>query len=370
MGRILKLTSRKISVLFDGRPLIFPAMLAALALLFLTIASVLRAETKGSACITVLDRANTELSGALVSAIAETEGILVRKAESTERAEADVADGLSEGILEIKEGYDEALLEESISGLISLRMAPGSVSADFLRETVSGKLLAQRAIVREKAELSAEGYDAAAFDELYKAFDAPKLYSVTSVTGGEEYSRAVFGKGFPGYEGFAALALMLLMLSLTRQLSEASSRLVSIRMRVPRMGVMSGFASDMLAVFAVAAAVGAVALLLAPEISARLAFSLLAYCFELTGLCVLLSRIVGAGRIDVASPFIALVTSILGGCFADFGSGSRALRAISLITPQGKLISAASSRYEFALILLIEGAALALIAYLIDRRRA
>lgn len=368
--RILRLALRKISVLFGGRPLLFPAMLALLALLFLAIASVLNAKTKGEACITILDRSDTELSRALVSALEDTDGISVRLADTREAAENDVTGMRSEGILEILEGYNEGLLSDSISSLISLRMAPGSVSADFLRETVSGKLLAQRAIAREKAELAAEGYEEAAFNEYYSAFDAPTLYRVISASGGEAASRAVFGKGFPGYEGFAALALMLIMLSITRQLSEASSRLVTFRMRVPKGGVFSGFASDHIAAFTVASAIGILAFLLSPKKDGALALALFAYCFELTGLSVLLSRIVGAGRIDVASPFIALVTSILGGCFADIGSRSGFFNALALLTPQGKLISSASGSSVFAIILIAEGAVLSAAAYIIDRRRA
>jgi hypothetical protein len=370
MGRILKLAKIKLSVLFGGRLLLLPAALLALALMFFTIASVLTAQRRGAAALTVIDRTGSALSAALISSIEETDGIAIRLADSMEAAERDVTSGRAEGIFEILPGYDDGLLEDSISGLISLRMAPGSVSADFIRETVSGKLLAQRAYVRAESELVSEGFDSDELKEKYSEFSAPTLYTVTSIAGGETQSRAVFGKSFPGYEGFAALALMLLMLSLTRQLSEASSRLVSVRMRVPKAGTAAGFFSDLLSVFAVAAAISALAFAFAPEKTLSLAVSLAAYSFELTGLCLLLSRVVGAGRIDVASPFIALVTSILGGCFADYSSGSKALRVISLITPQGKLISAVSGRYVFALILLAEGIILAAAAFTIDKRRA
>ena len=72
----------------------------------------------------------------------------------------------------------------------------------------------------------------------------------------------------------------------------------------------------------------------------------------------------------MASPFIALSTSILGGCFADPVSLSPFLSAVSKLTPQGQLISFIHGSTEFAAILLAEGAVLCICAFLTQRRKA
>lgn len=368
MRRVFALALRKISVLFGGRPILLPASLAALALCFITVGSVINADRSQDARISIVDSSNTELSRKLVSEIVNTPGLSAVSSDDMRSAEDDIAEYRSEAILVIKEGYEEHIADESISSLITLLMAPGSVSADLIRETVSGKLLAQRAQIRAVKQLESEGMDTDLFYEYCGEYESPSIYKVTSAGGGKSVSHAVFGQSFPGYAGFAALALMLIVLSLTRQLSAASSKLVGMRLRVPLKGRLIGFLSDSAAVFITAFAFAAVAFALCPNRTASFAAGLLCYCLLLTGLCILLSKIVGAGRIDVASPFIALVTSILGGCFVNLGKTAGILSTIAKFTPQGQLIAASSGSYAFAALLAAEGILLLAVSYLIGRR--
>lgn len=368
MRRVFALTIKKIAVLFGGRPLLFPIMLAVLALLFYTAAEVNGAQRRAEACLTLVDEQRSEYSSALADAIADTEGFTVRLAEDEERALADIADGRSEAVLVIRSDYDEKLLSDNASELITLMMAPGSETQDLIRETVSGKLLAQRAYAKTREGVVSDGLDPVKFDELYRSFDAPRLYTVASIGGGKGLDRAVFGQGFPGFTGFTALAMMLIMLTLTRNFSEASSRGTGKRLRAVRGGSGLGFVTDGLACLAVSLSMALVSFALAPDKSPALGLASAAYSVELTGLALLVSRIIGAGRIDVASPFIALVTSIFGGCFADTASLSPAFRTAALVTPQGRFIAASSGSYLFAALMAGLGLLFAGLAYLAEAK--
>lgn len=368
MRKLFALTIKKISVLFGGRPLLFPITLAVLALLFYTVGAVNGAERRSEACITMIDEQKSNYSAALVDAITNTDGFSVRLADSEDEALADIADGRSEAILTLPNGFDERLTGDDADGIVDLRMAPGSAVQDLIRETVSGRLLALRACVRAKGRIEADGLSTEEFEKLYASFEAPKLYSVSAIGGGKAADRAVFGQGFPGYAGFTALAMMLIMLTVTRKYSEASSRLAAKRMHVLDGGRVLRFSTDALACFVVSLAMGLVSFALTPDRSFSYAAAAAAYALELTGLTLLTSRIVGAGRIDVASPFIALVTSIFGGCFADTASLSPALRVISKVTPQGRFIAAASGSYLFVALMVVIGLALSACAFAFDSK--
>lgn len=368
MRRYLALAAKKISVLFGGRPLLFPLMLAVLALLFYTVGEVNGAEHRAEAVITIVDESATEYSAALADAVTRTEGFTVRTAHTEEEALADIADGRSEAVLIIKPDYSEKLFMDEIAGAVKLMTAPGSAVQDLIRETVSGRLLAQRAYARVRESVKADGLDAAEFDRLCDEFEMPRIYKVASIGGGSGIGRAVFGQGFPGCTGFTALAMMLIMLTVTRMLSEASSKLAGRRLLALEGGRALGFVSDALACLAVTLSIAAVSFALSPDRSLALGLASAAYSLELTGLVLLVSRIVGAGRIDVASPFIALVTSIFGGCFADTASLSPALKIVSYFTPQGRFIAAASGAYHFAAIMAALGLVFACLALAAERK--
>lgn len=368
--KIFSLTFKKISVLFGGRPLLLPAAAAALALCLAVISGICSAGKSDSVRITIVNESGGELSNELVAQLKETPGLYINMSESIGEAENEVSRGSSEALLHILDGYDEHVADEKISGLIRLVTAPGSVSSEYIRETVSGKILAKRAEVRVLKGLEDEGYDISEFDSYMEELNAPQIYRIESFGGGVSAEKAVFGKGFAGYEGFAALAVMLIMLTVSRQFAERSSKLVTERLRSIRCGIGLAFGSDLLALFLPAVFFSLIAFALAPERSPRLILGLCAYSLMITGLCLLLSNAGGGGRIDVASPFIALATSILGGCFADLGSLSPALSAISKYTPQGQLIAFVHGADLFAVILAAEGLLLCVLAFLLQKKKA
>ncbi|MBO4563432.1 MAG: ABC transporter permease [Clostridia bacterium] len=367
MRRLFSLGINKLRVLFGGKLWLFPVTLLLAALAFFAVRCAVTAKCSETVGLSAVDECGGAHSSRLVNELENAPGFTVIRAADTESAKDDIASGRTEAILVIHEDFDARAGDDGASGLISLYMAPGSVSADLIRETVSGKLISVRAEMRAKAELVSQGFDASRFDAYAAEFDAPRLYTIITIGGGNIADRAVFGRGFPGYAGFAALAVMLILLTLTKQLSESSSRLVAVRLRAVKSGGTLGFFSDAAAVLFVTLALALIAFLISPDRSRGLALSLAAYSLLMTGLCLLLSKLGGSLRIDMASPFIALVTSILGGCFADPGSLSPAFAFVSKLTPQGQLIAASGGKQAFAAVLAIEGIALLAAAFIASR---
>lgn len=368
MRRLFALTFKKLSVLFNGMPLLIPAAFIVYALCLSVIASVCTAHHSDSVRMAVVNNGKGELSCALVESLKATPGFEITEAESFEEASDLAAGGSSEAILLIEAGYDEHISDESISSLIKLTTAPGSVSAELIRETVAGKLLSQRAEATVISALESEGYDTSRFAEYKSEMQLNSIYKISSIGGGSEPDRAVFGQTFPGYEGFAALGIMLIMLTVSRQFASVSSKLVSKRLLSVSGSGSLGFFSDLAALLLVSLALALTAFAIAPDKSPRLLFGLGAYSLLITGLCLLLACAFCSGRIDLASPFIALVTSILGGCFAETGSLSPVLSLISKFTPQGQLIAYTHGNAVFLAILVTEGVVLCLIARILQKR--
>lgn len=369
MRRLFRLSIKKVSVLFGGRPLLILLAFLMLGVCFFAVRHAVTAERSGSVNLTVFDASGSELSSSLVSAVKGAPGFNVKLSEDIDLARIGIAEGDAEAILLIGPDYDTRIASETPGSLIDILMAPGSVSAELIRETVAGKLLAQRAEVKVKNTLEDEGFDLVKFAEYEREFVVPTMYRITTIGGGNEASRAVFGSGFPGYAGFAALAILLVMLTLTRQLAAYNVRLSSVRMRVIEGGRTLGFISDAAAILIPALLFVFEAFLLSPGMNIKLLASLAAYAVALTGLCLLLSKTGGAGRIDAVSPFAALVTSIFGGCFAELSALSPVLKFIARLTPQGQMIAAADGVWVFLPVLLAEGALFALIVVISEKQK-
>ena len=365
--RIIKHSIKKILFMLGGRAVLLPAILLALLVCFAAFGSAMSAKISPYCRIAAVDGSGGELSSRLLSELEGEEGFLVLPCESEYEAKKLLLDSEAEAMLVIKEGYDEALISGDASGLIAVTTVPGSVSSELIRETLAGKLIAQRTNVSARSALASEGFDAALLDGYINEFDAPTLYSVRSVKGRASDS-SVFGQGFPGYEGFAALGLMLVMLTLAHRLSSHEARLVASRMGVIKHGALLDSASDGLSVLSLCVLISCAAFAFAPEKSVLLAVSLLAYSVFITGLIMLIVRHVRSVRMDMASCFIALVTSILGGCFADFSSLSPVLSVISRLTPQGQMTAALHGAPIFIFVLIAEGCIFALLS-LIQRKR-
>lgn len=355
MRRLFALSARKIAVMFGGKPWLLPLVFAALCVCFAAFASAVTAPAGTVVRIAAFDECGNDLSYKLISGLAATEGFELTEYSSRREAEDAVLNADAEALLAISPDYGKAIASGEGRDVVRIFTAPGSVSAELIRETLAGKLIAQSSYVRAREGLSADGISPDELDKYIAEFRSPRLYTVTHAKGGSADS-AVFGRGFPGYEGFAALALMLITITLSHMLSIETSRLVSYRMRGLARGLSIDYLSDALSVFALALLFACAAFAFAPNRSLILAAGLVCYCALLTGLCLLLTRIVRGSRTDLASPMIALVTSIFGGCFADPALLSPVLETVSRFTPQGQLIAAVNGAPAFLAVLTAEAA--------------
>ena len=366
--KTILLAMKKALVMFGGKPWLLPVTALALAVCFAAFSLAVSAKARSEASVAVYDACGGEYSEKLVSSLSSSQGFKVISVSSEREAYDLVLSADAEAVLTISHDYDDALTQASASDLVSIYTSPGSVTAELIRETLAGKIIAQRSYKGVKEDLACDGFDAASLDGFMEEYDAPTLYQVTGMKGGAA-DTAVFGQGFPGYEGFIGLALMLVMMTLSHRLSSQSSRLVGTRMLSLERGLALDLASDTAAVFGLCLIFCVPAFAFAPNKTLILAVSLICYSAAISALCVLLSRVVSSGRMDVASPFIAFVTSLFGGCFADISALSPALGVISKLTPQGQLTAAVHGTPVFASVLLLEAAVLAAFALIVSMRR-
>ena len=360
--RSLALSVKKIIVLFGGIPMI-PAALILTAAAFFICSLALSAVKPDSVSIVCVDECCSDNSAAFLDSLASADGVSLSFSSDRDSAEKKLLGGHTEAMLVILPGYDESLYSESTdaSEVFIIRTAPKSVSSEAIRELIAGKLLSMRVYVRTVSELEKEGIPDAEvrLNEQLKLYDAsaPTLYTVESIgQSGADASSALFGRGFAGYPGFTALVIMLLLLSLSRSMTKPEARLASKRLYSADKGMLIGTVSDFLSLFLSALAVGIIACCFASALTFSFCIALIAYCLCVSGLCMLFSRFGGSGRIDIAAPVIALVLSLLGGCFMDFTSLSPFLTVLSRCTPQGQFIAAANGGYRFLLLLLTEAA--------------
>ncbi len=159
MRKLSCLSIKKISVLFGGRPILILLAFVMLGTCFFAVRHAVTAERNDSVNLTVVDASGSELSSALIASIKEAPGFCVKLAEDIDSARIDIAEGRTEAILSIGADYDSAIASETPASLIDILTAPGSVSAELIRETVAGKLLAQRAEAKVRNSLGSEGFD-------------------------------------------------------------------------------------------------------------------------------------------------------------------------------------------------------------------
>lgn len=371
MKRLFLLSLKKIRLMFGGRLWLLPAAILALSLCFYCASAMSGAEAPDSLRIAVCDKCGDGASAGLIEKLSTQEGFTVLVCASEDDAKEALIRGECEARLTVLPDYSARIAGDSPAELISLESAPGSVSAGLIRETVLGRLLAHRAEARAHERLARDGFDPDELQAYADEFTPSSVCEFTELGGSGAYpvSRALFGQGFAGFAGFAALALMLVMLTLSRGLAGRAPRLVGDRLRAAPGGAWLAFLSDAAAPFITALAFSALAFAFARERTPALAVGLLGYSLLLSGVCCLLSSLKGGLRMDVIAPFAALITSLVGGCFADL-TLSPALSLISRFTPQGQFVLAASGEWAFAALLAAEGLLLAAAGAMVRRSRA
>ncbi len=353
-------TYHKLFAMF-GSAWVMLAVYFCLLMCFAVVRAIVCGDAPDSVSVAVVNNCSDTYSNELVNRLSESDGFSIHLLDSVISAENMLINGKAEAYIEIYPEYDNLLAENGQSGLYRIVSVPSSASSDAIRETVSGIVIAQRAYVRVRQELVDSGYESV--DELLSEYmqeydeSAPKLFAFETVGGDSTAGSALFGQLYAGYSGFAALAILLLMLSLSSWLSNAESKLSSVRMEVIPHGRSLSVLTDFSALLSAGVIASAVAFAVSPSPSVKLALGLLSFCVCISGLCLLVGNLASSGAINIAAPFIALITSLLGGCFMDVGALSSFMLALSRVTPQGQLIAAETTdNILWCALLIFEGA--------------
>lgn len=269
--------------------------------------------------------------------------------------------GEAEGLLTIGAGYAQAL---GSGEQLPLRYeeASAAVSAQGAREIVAGQVAAQRSRIRAVDlamrqvghPLSEEQIDRLLSEIDQAEQSAPPLYQIQTADGA-----VLESPFFPTPMSFAALAVLLTLLTAAPWSGSYGGRLVERRMLTLPRGRLLSYGSDCLALSALGLAVAAGVLLPSgwPGLIPLLAAGVYAFCSAALALA-LVRLTTREGRVDGLAPFLALILCLLGGCFMDLSQLSPAFARLSLLTPPGLAVRAAAGHGLAAIALLAEGAAL------------
>ncbi len=339
MASLLKVSLRRCAAYFGGRRRLAAA--AVLLTVCLLAAGSAASSVRASAVrLCVVDRDGTEASAGLLQKLSKEQSLSVTLCSDEREGERRLAAGRAEGLLVIGSGYEASLLSED--AVLSYTGAASAYSQQAGREIIAGAVIAQRSRARayQDAEELLGGLDAgqtAALEAMLDA-DTAALYDV-SVMDGEKTSAptAVFSGGYAGLPGFAALCAILLMLSCACGMARADARAVAARMSCDKRGRRLSFVGDFLAFLLIGLAVMLPAAVFGGLTFAALGMSA-AYVFCVAGLCVLLGSLALPGRAEVLLPAVALISSAVGGCFADLQSVSGTMRTAASLTPQGQML--------------------------------
>ncbi len=369
---VLRISVHKIVAFFGGRVALVLVCLL-LCCCFAAASLIAGSKQTEDVHVAIVDLCNGPLSRALCKSIAETKGIRATVVKTMEEGEDLVLFDSAEVILILDPEYDQKLLADQTETLIKLETAPGAGSAQLLRETLAGLLIAQRSEQRVREQLISEGF-MSADDTLYKQYieeaPTPHMYSVETYGKESQNDTERFGLLHASYYGIGALALLLVLLTLTRRMADAHSRNVAERIETQRFGKLISLTSDFLSLFIVGIAISLLLFLLSPDKTVAGALSLVCYSVCISGICLLISRFNTSGRIDILAPFLAIVTSIVGGCFTDLSVLSDTLKIVARCVPQGQMLAAANGTGIFSLLLLAEGIAAIAIASLLHKKSA
>ena len=375
--RFLSLVFKKQRAMFGG---VLPAlvMLALLTLCSFAADGALRATRPDSIRVLVIDEDASPESKALTDALSAHAGLTVTASDSPAAARRALSLGRAEGLLLLSSGYGAGIRTGDTDGRLRYESAPLASSGQAVREIVSGAVARQRIHARAYRDAEAMLGELSPADRaaLTTALSAPlpAAYTVrTAGRGAPAATRSVYAAFSARYQGFGALCAMLCLLTLSAFFGREESLAVNDRLRVLPHGGALAAGSDVCALLLTGLLTVLPAFLPMTAIRLRDVLSFAAYVFCVTGLCFLIGRFGrAAGRIDVLSPFVALFTGLLGGCFLDLSAVSPALRTLSLFTPQGLLLEAVSTDTLFApLALLAVGGICLTLAFLpYGRRRA
>lgn len=272
----------------------------------------------------------------LLERLEQVDGLALHPVERDETASV-LRWGDAEGVLTIGDGYETALADGEPLPL-SYESAAAAASNQAAREIVAGQVTAQRARLRglDDAErllerpLTAEEETEllAAMDRRYE--ELPPLYAVTAGAG----AAAPWSATAPPLGGTLLLILFTLLIW-GAWMARPDAMRVEQRMASVHGGRRVSYGTDLLSLWLTGAVVGGLSLCtLGAEPTDWLSVG--AYVLAVGAVVRAVTRLAGVGgRVDLLAPFLALITSLLGGCFCPLDQFSPWLERLSWLTPQG-----------------------------------
>lgn len=264
----------------------------------------------------------------------------------------------AEGVLTIHEDYSD-LLEKNGESSLTYSGQGSAVSTQAAREIVAGQAGVQLARLRglkDAEKILGRALESGQRDELLVLMESeeqklPKIYELGSSEGGG------LNKLFtPSPLGFSTLVIMLTIFTVTPFMGSVSAKRVAERMLASPHGLITSYASDVLAVFAIGLVVGVAALLPLGISGAATLLALVLYTFCVSCLGLFLSGFGGvSGKMDAVAPFIVLITCLVGGCFGSLKQLSPTTGLLSFLTPQGLAIEAAEGNPIFLVLVFLPG---------------
>ncbi|MGO5114536.1 ABC transporter permease [Candidatus Avoscillospira sp. LCP25S3_F1] len=292
--------------------------------------------TPGALTVAVVQEDHSPQADDLLERLEQVEGLALYPVERDKTASV-LRWGDAEGVLTIGEGYGTALADGEQLPLL-YESAAAAASNQAAREIVAGQVTAQRARLRglddaerllerpltaeEKTELLAN------MDQRYDAL--PPLYTVTAGAG----AAAPWSATAPPLGGTLLLVLFTL-LTWGAWMARPDAVRVDQRMTSVHGGRTLSYGTDLLSLWFTGAVVGGLSLwsLKAPPADW---LSVGVYVLAVGVVVRAVTRWTGVGgRMDLLAPFLALITSLLGGCFCPLDQFSHWLERLSWLTPQG-----------------------------------
>ena len=373
---ILRLALQKIRAMAGGYGF-FAAVLAAAFALFFIIAATLGTTRTQLLRIALTDEDDSPLSHEFAELLNDSDSeitggkmrfVSVRFGTREESEEA-VRSGKAEGALIILKGFG-AGLESGEEAFLEYRASADASSAQAAEEIIGGRAVALRSRLRSAdyaKKLLNRGLTEKELSELEVAAKEYYNEQVGAVRferiGGsvEKADSSVFDALRARFSGIGAFAV----LTLGSWTGSNAARAAEKRLAAEKGGVSISFWSNFLALFICGIAMYAVMYIAAAAAGRNSpnGHELLAagcYLFCASALALVVGGADISGRMNLAAPFIAFATSLLGGCFADTAARGGLFAKLALLTPQGLCIAGADG--SVACLAVLAGAGVVLLA--------
>lgn len=377
---ILRLALQKIRAMAGGYGF-FAAVLAAAFALFFIIAATLGTTRTQLLRIALTDEDDSPLSHEFAELLNDSDGeitggkmrfVSVRFGTREESEEA-VRSGKAEGALIILKGFG-AGLESGEEAFLEYRASADASSAQAAEEIIGGRAVALRSRLRSAdyaKKLLNRGLTEKELSELEVAAKEYYNEQVGAVRferiGGsvEKADSSVFGALRARFSGIGAFAVLTLLLTLGSWTGSNAARAAEKRLAAEKGGVSISFWSNFLALFICGIAMYAVMYIAAAAAGRNSpnGHELLAagcYLFCASALALVVGGADISGRMNLAAPFIAFATSLLGGCFADTAARGGLFAKLAFLTPQGLCIAGTDG--SVACLAVLAGAGVVLLA--------